>query len=367
MAPLRAAAENPPRLLPPPGRCGAHHVGDEGGESVRGYGCRSRCGPVLDHAGASAGGTSIPPEARGTGSVCRCSPSLSVRCVRIGASIGSAGCPEHQRLTRISLRETTDVSGADGARRPPAAPGRRGSVPRMDLTFSERETAFRDELRAWLEANDPGAEPIDDTASYDWRRDWQRPPARGRLGRACTGRRSTAAAAPALTESAIFFEELGARPRAAARQRARPPAGRPDAHGLGHRRAEGALPRADPLRRGDLVPGLQRARGRLRPRRAEDARGARTATTGSSPARRCGPRGAQYSKWCMLVARTDHDAAEAQGPHLLPHGHGAGRRSRSGRCARSPARPSSTSSSSRTRGSRTRTSSAASATAGRSR
>ena len=35
--------------------------------------------------------------------------------------------------------------------------------------------------------------------------------------------------------------------------------------------------------------------------------------------------GAQYSKWCMLVARTDFDVAEAQGPDLLPHGHGAGR------------------------------------------
>ena len=50
----------------------------------------------------------------------------------------------------------------------------------------------------------------------------------------------------------------GARPRrrAAARQRARPPARRPDDHDLGHRRAEGPLPRADPHRRGDLVPGL---------------------------------------------------------------------------------------------------------------
>ena len=27
----------------------------------------------------------------------------------------------------------------------------------MDLTFSEQESAFRDELRAWFAANDPGA------------------------------------------------------------------------------------------------------------------------------------------------------------------------------------------------------------------
>ena len=29
----------------------------------------------------------------------------------------------------------------------------------MDLTFSDRETAFRDELRAWLADNQPGEKP----------------------------------------------------------------------------------------------------------------------------------------------------------------------------------------------------------------
>ena len=36
--------------------------------------------------------------------------------------------------------------------------------------------------------------------------------------------------------------------------------------------------------------------------------------------------GAQYSKWCMLVARTDNEVRQAQGPDLLPDGHGAGGR-----------------------------------------
>src|SRR6476619_3912965 len=80
----------------------------------------------------------------------------------------------------------------------------------MDLTFSEQETAFRDELRGWLAANQPGPAPTDggEDAQYAWRRDWQR-----RLYDAGW-------AAPAwpteyggrgasLTESAIFFEELG--------------------------------------------------------------------------------------------------------------------------------------------------------------
>src|ERR671911_526486 len=44
----------------------------------------------------------------------------------------------------------------------------------MDLTFSERELAFRDELRAWLAANDPGPEPAEEEAHYGWRRDFQR-------------------------------------------------------------------------------------------------------------------------------------------------------------------------------------------------
>ena len=159
----------------------------------------------------------------------------------------------------------------------------------MDLTFTESETAFRDELRAWLAGQRPRARArATRTPATRWRRDWQRRLYDGGWAavhwpREYGGRGAT------LTESAIFFEELGRAARAAAGQRARPPARRPDADGLGHRRAEGALPAADPLRRGDLVPGLQRARGRLGPRGAEDARGARTATTGSSPARRSGP------------------------------------------------------------------------------
>ena len=31
----------------------------------------------------------------------------------------------------------------------------------MDLTFSPQETAFRDEIRAWIDANPPSAEPAD--------------------------------------------------------------------------------------------------------------------------------------------------------------------------------------------------------------
>jgi alkylation response protein AidB-like acyl-CoA dehydrogenase len=82
----------------------------------------------------------------------------------------------------------------------------------MDLTFSEKETAFRDELRTWLAANLPPEPPRRDEgedAQYAWRRDWQRqlydggwaaPAWPAQFG----GRGAT------LTESAIYFEELGA-------------------------------------------------------------------------------------------------------------------------------------------------------------
>ena len=46
----------------------------------------------------------------------------------------------------------------------------------MDLTLSEKETAFRDELRGWLAENPPPPEPTEggEDANYAWRRDWQR-------------------------------------------------------------------------------------------------------------------------------------------------------------------------------------------------
>ncbi len=118
----------------------------------------------------------------------------------------------------------------------------------MDLTFSEQEIAFRDELRAWFGANDPGPVPEgDEDRQYAYRRDFQRRLADGGWAavhwpREYGGRGAT------LTESAIFFEELGRSGAPLARQRARPAARRSDDHDLGHRAAEGALPVADPHR-----------------------------------------------------------------------------------------------------------------------
>ena len=49
-----------------------------------------------------------------------------------------------------------------------------GFAPGVDLTLSAEEAAFRDELRQWLAANNPGREPGGDGAAFAFRRDWQR-------------------------------------------------------------------------------------------------------------------------------------------------------------------------------------------------
>ena len=79
----------------------------------------------------------------------------------------------------------------------------------MDLTFSQDELEFRDELREWLAANSPGEEPRgDEDAIFAFRTSWQR--SLYEAGWAAVhwpqeygGRDAT------LMESAIFFEEVG--------------------------------------------------------------------------------------------------------------------------------------------------------------
>src|SRR4051794_41209232 len=45
----------------------------------------------------------------------------------------------------------------------------------MDLTLTTEETAFRDEVRAWIEANHPGPAPQGgDQVQYEFEREWQR-------------------------------------------------------------------------------------------------------------------------------------------------------------------------------------------------
>ena len=182
----------------------------------------------------------------------------------------------------------------------------------MDLTLSPSEETFRDELRAWLEKNHPGEPPEDDARGVRVPPSLAAHAARGADGPGSRGRRSTAARGATLIEQAIFSEEM-------VRAKAPAPAnilglamGGPVVitHGTDEQKQRWLEPILSA--RGDLVSGLLRARGRLRPRLAEDARG--------EEQRRVARHGqkvwttyAHVAKWCMLVARTDPDAPKHQG------------------------------------------------------
>jgi alkylation response protein AidB-like acyl-CoA dehydrogenase len=85
----------------------------------------------------------------------------------------------------------------------------------VDLTLSPSEAAFRDQFRAWLEANigpHPPREPTGDEAAFEFRRDWQRRlHADGWAG--VTWPKEYGGRGATLVEQAIFNEEL-ARARA---------------------------------------------------------------------------------------------------------------------------------------------------------
>ena len=144
-------------------------------------------------------------------------------------------------------------------------------------------------------------------------------------------------------EQVIVNQEIGragvpGHPRRHRRRHARP-----DDHRPRHRRAEDALPRPDAPRRRGLVPALLRAGRRLGPRGDPDAR-ARAQDDGSwrLSGQKVWTTNAQFASYGLLLARTEPRRAQAQGPDDVHRPDG--RRGRDGprRCARSPARPSST-------------------------
>src|SRR5688500_1827946 len=80
----------------------------------------------------------------------------------------------------------------------------------MDLTFTDEQLAFRDELRDWLQSNPPGDRPTSggEDAEYAWARDWQRRLNDGGWAGVHWPTEFGGRGA-SLTETAIFFEELG--------------------------------------------------------------------------------------------------------------------------------------------------------------
>jgi alkylation response protein AidB-like acyl-CoA dehydrogenase len=182
----------------------------------------------------------------------------------------------------------------------------------MDLTLSQDELLFRDELRAWIEANPPGPEPTGDReAHFAWRRRWQSRLHEGGWAGVHWpvehgGRGAT------VVESAIFFEELGR-------------TGSPlPANILGLLLAGPTLMTwgTEEQRSRHLPPILSGeeiwCQGFSEPDAGSDLAAVRTA------ARRDGDEWvvtgqkvwtsyAHHAKWCMLVARTDPEVPKHKG------------------------------------------------------
>src|SRR5918994_7298748 len=157
----------------------------------------------------------------------------------------------------------------------------------MDLTFSDTETAFRDELRGWLAENPPPPEPSEggEDASYAWRRDWQR---------------------------TIYFEEIG---------RARVPL---PANVLGLLLGGPTLMvwGTDEQKDRFLAPILSAeeiwCQGFSEPDAGSDLAALKTRAVKDGDGwvvtgQKVWTSGAQHSKWCMLVARTDGDVPKHKG------------------------------------------------------
>jgi alkylation response protein AidB-like acyl-CoA dehydrogenase len=181
----------------------------------------------------------------------------------------------------------------------------------MDLTFTESQLAFRDELRDWLRDNPPGAEPKGEDASYQWRRDWQRRlHAGGWAGVHWPSEYGGRGAS--LTETAIFFEELG---------RARAPL---PANVLGLLLAGPTIMTwgTDEQKERYLAPILSAdeiwCQGFSEPDAGSDLASLKTRAVRDGDewvvtGQKVWTSGAQYAKWCMLVARTDTGAAKHKG------------------------------------------------------
>jgi alkylation response protein AidB-like acyl-CoA dehydrogenase len=181
----------------------------------------------------------------------------------------------------------------------------------VDLTLSPQERAFRDEVRAWLEANHPGPEPEGDDPSFDFRKKWQR-----KLNEAgwagiswpteYGGRGAT------LIEQAIFNEEI-------VRARAPSPAnvlalamGGPTV--IAHGSPEQKERFLSPILSAEEIW----CQGFSEPDSGSDLASLKTRAVKSNgewlvTGQKVWTTFAHKAKWCMLVARTDTEAPKHQG------------------------------------------------------
>ena len=181
----------------------------------------------------------------------------------------------------------------------------------MDFSLTDSERRFRDELRAWLAANDPGPRPEGDEASFRFRREWQaRMHAAGWVGIHWPPEYGGRGASP--IEQAIFNEEIA---RAEAPRFANTIAiemGGPTiiAHGTEEQK-ERLL---EPILSAEEIwcqafsepdAGSDLASLRTRARRVEGG--------WSISGQKVWTSLAHEARWCMLLARTDPDSTSHRG------------------------------------------------------
>jgi alkylation response protein AidB-like acyl-CoA dehydrogenase len=181
----------------------------------------------------------------------------------------------------------------------------------MDLTLSPSEQEFQDEVRSWLEENHPGPTPEGDDAGFEFRRAWQRKlNDRGWAGLSWPEQYGGSGAT--LFEQAIFSEE-GA--RAGAPQMANTlglAMGGPTVIGHG----------TDAQKERYLAPILSAdeiwCQGFSEPQSGSDLASLKTKAVRSGDGwvvtgQKVWTTMAHQSKWCMLLARTDPNAAKHRG------------------------------------------------------
>jgi alkylation response protein AidB-like acyl-CoA dehydrogenase len=181
----------------------------------------------------------------------------------------------------------------------------------MDLTLTSEEQAFRDQVRSWLEENDPGPEPEGEQAKFEFRRAWQRKlHEAGWAGiswpKEYGGRGAT------LIEQAIFSEEM-------ARAKAPSPAnvlglvmGGPVviAHGTEDQKErflEPILSAEEIWCQGFSEPESGSDLASLKTRAVHDNGGWRVS------GQKVWTTYAHEAKWCMLLARSEPDAPKHKG------------------------------------------------------
>jgi alkylation response protein AidB-like acyl-CoA dehydrogenase len=182
----------------------------------------------------------------------------------------------------------------------------------VDLTLSPSEEAFRDELRAWLEANHPGEAPEDDDSrAFQFRRAWQ-----GKLHEAgwagISWPKEYGGRGASLIEQAIFSEEM-------VRANAPSPA---NILGLAMGGPVVITHGTEDQKQRFLEPILSAeeiwCQGFSEPEAGSDLASLKTRAVHKNgewlvTGQKVWTTFAHLAKWCMLVARTDPDAPKHQG------------------------------------------------------